>query len=206
VTSGSSDLTQCKGSLTNDGGSNTIDGLVQGTGYTLAEDTLGGYWQSPPAIACKVDGSSTSYPGTGFPVVAAGTTRCKITNTAMAIPTKVTEHSATTKLQDSITITGLLRAAGETAMTVTFKLYSDSGCETEVGGAGDKLANAGIALYLASGSATSGTASTVNSILVNNGTYYWRVAFSGNNYNDAFTTSCAGEVTTVSVTTSGTGS
>ena len=48
---------------------------------------------------------------------------------------------------------------------------------------------------------TSGAAQTATGISVSNsGTYYWRATFSGNNFNEGFTTPCGSEITQVTFT------
>jgi hypothetical protein len=185
--------------------SGSIAGVIPGT-YSLAEDAAGGDWLTP-TIVCTVPGDPNSpYTGTSFPVSVGVTTSCVITNPAKFSPTGATLQSSATRLSDYIEVSGILRASDETAMKVTFKLYNDSGCTNEVGTGPDIIANTNISLTFDNASDTSGIASTGASILVVNGTYHWRVTFSGNNYNNGFTTSCAGEVTTVSVLNSGSGS
>jgi hypothetical protein len=204
-TSGSSQAT-CASTLTSDGDFDVIDGLVAGTDFSLTEGTLASGW-SQVSIVCIFDSDTANpYTGTNFKVGVSETTTCTINNLLQGTPTAATVQGHTVRLTDSITVSGILRAAGETALTVTFRLYSDNACATEVGSATEKAANAGIALTLASGSATTGSAQTGSSILVTNGTYHWKVTFSGNNYNAGFTTSCSGEVTTVSLTDTGSGS
>lgn len=205
ATSGVSQAT-CQNSLASDGDFDVIEGLVAGTDYQLTEGTLASGW-SQVSIVCVFDSDTANpYTGANFKVGVSETTTCTINNLFQGTPTAVTVQGHTVRLTDSITVSGILRAVGETAMTVTFHLYSDAACGTEVGSATEKAANAGIALTLASGSATVGTAQTGSSIQVTNGTYHWRVTFSGNNYNAGFTTSCNGEVTTVSLTDTGSGS
>jgi hypothetical protein len=210
-TTSGADKTKCQGTLTSDGDSDTIDNVIAGTTYTLVEGSPGaGY--STPSISCVV-GTDTAnpYPGTAFTVTVSETTTCTITNTFVAQPTAATVQGATTRLTDSVTITGILRTTGDAAnFKVDFKLYSSNTCSaaSEVGSAAEKAANTDIAVSFDNASDTSGTATTGSSILVTNGTYYWRAFFKvgSNAYNNPAATSCGGEVTTVSVTHTGSGS
>jgi hypothetical protein len=71
---------------------------------------------------------------------------------------------------------------------VTFRLFSDSQCATQVGASEQATISA------------QGVATTVNGILVTGtgaASYYWRAAYSGDLFNNAFTTSCGSEITTV---------
>ena len=70
---------------------------------------------------------------------------------------------------------------------VIFRLYSDAGCSTEVGSETVDL---------------SGTsAATTDGVDVTDaGTYYWTAEYTGDQYNNGFTTPCGSEVTTVGAT------
>ena len=109
---------------------------------------------------------------------------CTITNTdAKATPAGSTVQRAI--LHDTLNVTGI-RPGGTGTLTATFRLYSDVACSVQVGS--DETVNVSAA----------GVATTVNGILVSaNGQFRWRVSFSGNSFNEPFTTSCGSEITTV---------
>jgi hypothetical protein len=72
---------------------------------------------------------------------------------------------------------------------VTFRLYSDNTCTTQLGS--DETVMVSI-------SGSTGTASTADGVLVTApGTYYWRAEYSGDAFNEGFTTACGSETTTV---------
>ncbi len=77
------------------------------------------------------------------------------------------------------------------AATVTFRLYADAACSTLVGAEGP------VAISL---SGTTGTATTVNGILVSASAttvYYWTAEYTGDQFNSGFTTACGSETVTV---------
>jgi hypothetical protein len=92
-------------------------------------------------------------------------------------------------LHDTITITGIRAGAPDAAgARVTFRLYSDAACTTQVGAAELAAINA------------QGVATTVSGVLVfgtGTASYYWTAAYSGDRYNNPFTTACGSEITTV---------
>jgi hypothetical protein len=184
--------------LTHDGDSRTHTDLIGGTNYTLTENTaaMGPQW-TLVSIVCTVPGSSTQYPGTGFPVVTSQVTSCIITNKFVkSTPGQFTVQTAKALLWDSITITGISPTTNP-ATSVTFRLYSDSSCTTQIGG--------DIAATIAySNGGTRGDASTLNSsngIPVQGGTTsYWRITYPGDGLNNGFTTPCGQESTAVTFT------
>ena len=129
--------------------------------------------------------------------IALGQTKtCTITNDdTKASPDGVTVQRAI--LHDRLTMTGIRRGSGEGALSVTFKLYSDSGCNTQVGSEGP----VNFVFDAPTGTSTSGSAQTSTGISVSaTGTFYWVATFSGNNFNNAFTTKCGSEITEVKFT------
>jgi Prealbumin-like fold domain len=117
--------------------------------------------------------------------IANGETKtCTITNNdKKASPTGGTIESW--RLYDSISIAGI-RSGAATAASVTFRLYSDPACGTQVGS--DEVDT----------TIVGGAASTPNGIAVTaSGTYYWRAQYSGDEYNNGFTTACGAEITQI---------
>ncbi len=153
---------------------------VDAGSYSVVEDGL------PISGYTTTYGNSLNSAGncTDLVVPLGGTVTCTITNNdAKASPSGTTSQKWT--LHDELTISGL-RAGGSPAASVTFSLYSDDSCSTLVNSEQDTTIFAGVA-------------STTTGITVDDsGTYYWRVHYSGDSYNDAFTTACGDEVTQIS--------
>ena len=77
-------------------------------------------------------------------------------------------------------------AGNQSAARVTFRLYSDATCTTQVGTDQVETINA------------SGNAATTTGIAVTaTGRYYWRAQYSGDAFNNGFTTACGDEVTQI---------
>ena len=120
-------------------------------------------------------------------VIANGETKqCTITND----DTKASPSGTTTQrwvLHDTLGIVGLRAGAADAVdAEATFRLYSDAQCTAFVG---DETVD---------GSGTA--ASTVAGVGVNQpGDYFWRVQYSGDQYNSGFTTACGDEVTQIFV-------
>ena len=120
-------------------------------------------------------------------VIANGETKeCTITND----DTKASPSGTTTQrwvLHDTLGVVGLRAGAEDAAdADATFRLYADAQCATLVGSE----------VVGVSGSA----ASTVEGIGVDDpGDYFWRVQYSGDQFNNGFTTACGDEVTQIYV-------
>jgi hypothetical protein len=91
-------------------------------------------------------------------------------------------------LHDSLEITGIRHGAldpAEAGATVTFRLYADDGCETQIGD--DEVV-----------SITDSAAETVDGVEVTEtGFYFWTAQYSGDQFNNGFTTTCGDEVTQI---------
>ncbi len=152
-------------------GKNTL-GVNAGT-YSVAEPAVAGY--------------STTYSTDCTNVVIAngGSATCTITNDDQkAQPTGTTVQSWV--LHDKLTIIGSREGSPLPAASVTFKLYSDSDCEDQVGTS-----------ETVSVSAT-GIAQTQTGVMVTaTGFYYWMASYSGDHYNEAFDTVCGDEITQI---------
>ncbi|HEY3163726.1 MAG TPA: hypothetical protein VGJ71_05165 [Candidatus Limnocylindrales bacterium] len=159
------------------------------TTYTLSESTLLGY-----------TGSDWSCSGTGvhwsaltpnevtLDEGAAGT--CGITNS----DSKNDPNGETTMswvVQDSASYTIRAGAADAASATIEFKLYSDALCATQVG------TTHSVVVTISGGGATA-AASDTTGYAVGVGTYRWRTFYSGDNFNNAASTACGSEVTTIS--------
>ncbi|CAN7321457.1 hypothetical protein LJR027_001623 [Terrabacter sp. LjRoot27] len=154
-------------------GKNTLTPVNAGT-YTVTEPAVTGYTSDASDCASVV-------------VTNGGTGECTIFNN----DTKASPTGSTTQrwvLRDTLNISGLRTGAPDAATSVTFKLYSNATCTTQVGSN-------------ETGTLTGSTATTVNGVAVSSpGTYYWTVAYPGDSYNNAFTTACGSETTTISRT------
>jgi hypothetical protein len=167
------------GGFTDAGNSTTYHNVVAAVQYVLSESSVSGYdivnWScdagtfvAPNRITLALNQQAT----------------CTVTNDDR----KATPGVSTTEraiLHDAATISGIRPGSPAPAATVTFRLYSNATCTTQIG----LDETVGI---------TNGSATTVNGVLVTApGTYYWRAFYSGDAYNAAFATTCGSEVTTV---------
>jgi Glycoside-hydrolase family GH114/Carboxypeptidase regulatory-like domain len=97
-----------------------------------------------------------------------------------------------TQVTDSATLSGT--NAGEATGTVTYRVYSNSTCSTEVGSANQvSIATAGVM-------PGSGPVS-----LTTSGVYYWQATYSGDSNNESSTSQCGSEVEGVAVSPASTG-
>ena len=96
-------------------------------------------------------------------------------------------------LHDSASYVIRTGASDASSATITFRLYSDASCATEVILGGEErpvtLNEAG----------TEASASTVTGYpTTTTGTWYWRTFYSGDAFNNAASTACDLEITTIS--------
>jgi hypothetical protein len=173
-------------SLTGDTGSHNVTAGVQ---YTLSESGPTGY-TAGTAWSCTGTGGTFASPDKITLALGAAVT-CSITNNDNpASPGGTTAQSYV--LFDSLTMSGL-RTGAATPGTLTFKLWlvNTAGvCSSQVGSSvpvNDIIAN--IKYTMATGiSVTTAT------------TYYWTVDYSGDEFNNPFSTTCGSESTTISKT------
>ena len=185
------------------GETQTHTDLKVGSNYTLVEATpLPSPYQLVSIICTDAAGAHNITAGGTYAVaVPSGTyqfTSCVITNRFVkASPSGTTAQSATVRLFDSISITGIAAGASDaSSATATFRLYSDNTCATQVGSSSVQ------SLTYANGGTTA-TADTLGGtgILVSAGaTYYWRVEYTGDALNNGFHTACGVETTGVTIT------
>lgn len=189
-------------------GPDTYNNLIAGTDYRITETVPTGW--SFVKVECSIDGGTkttfNANPAASITVESGKTTTCTIYNSLnIASPAAATQPLSSTFLKDFISVTGILRGATETSMSVTFRLYGSlADCQNDT----NRLLTETINLTLAAGAttATATTGGTTNGYLVSNGTYYWWARFSGNNLNNPATKDCGSESTTVLVTHSPSGS
>jgi hypothetical protein len=188
--------TQCVATLTSDGDSDTIDGLLGGTAYSLTENPGSGFTLT--SISCKL--GTTTYTGAAFPVEPGQTTACLITNTVVkATPAQNTVQAGWATIADQINLSDIKAHASNTGVSVTFRLYSDSACTTQVGS--DMTRALTYTAADANGKRTATANTTSTPVSINQGTvYYWKVTYPGDDLNNGFTTSCGQETATVSFT------
>ena len=168
------------GGFTDAGNSTTFHAVKAGVQYTLSESTVAGY----DLVGWSCTGGSIVAPNK----VTLGLNQ-QVTCTVTNDDRKATPGATTTEravLHDAASIAGIRPGAPGPAATVTFRLYSDAACATQVG------------VDETVGISPGGVATTVNGVLVNaSGTYRWRAFYSGDAFNAAFSTACGSEVTTV---------
>jgi hypothetical protein len=194
-TSINSSIKGCTGSPTCAGPTNTHGDLIAGTNYTLTETTV----PSPYALVSIVcGGTDVTAAGSKFSIPESGTVACTITNQVpKSLPAGTTAQAGRAQLFDDISITGIQAGASDAASaTATFKLYSDNTCSTVVGTFGPVSLSYNAAGTTASASTLSGSGISINA----GTTYYWRVTYSGDAFNTAFTTGCGTETGTVTFT------
>ena len=180
-TSGAWQLTASGGGgFTDAGNSVTFHAVTAGVQYALSESSVSGY----DFVSWSCDGGTFVAPNK----VTLGLNQqvtCTVTNDdRKATPGVTTVERAV--LHDAAAVGGIRPGAPAPAATVTFRLYSNAACTTQVG------------IDETVGISASGQATTVNGVLVTTpGTYYWRAFYSGDAFNAAFATACGSEVTTV---------
>jgi hypothetical protein len=180
-------------SPTNLSGTTPVD---SGTSFKADTYTLGesggpsGY--TAGAWSCVLTGTATPVTVTDSKVVVGlgQDITCTINND----DTKATPSGATAMswvLHDKLTITGIRPGSPSPAATVTFELYKDD----DTCGSSSKVGSE------ASVEIISGVAQTSTGIAVSQtGTYYWKAIYTGDQYNNGFTTPCGYEVTTIGAT------
>ena len=110
-----------------------------------------------------------------------------------AIATQATNATVGSPIGDTATVTGLVNpVAGAGAGTVTFRLYSDAACSSEIFVSSNRPLNLN--------SPTSGTATSVTFTPVDTGQYFWRAFYSGDANNLPVSGACGAVGETSSVT------
>ena len=181
ATAGSWQLTASgSGGFTDAGNSTVFHAVKAGVQYALSESSVSGY----DFVSWSCNGGTFVAPDK----VTLGLNQqvtCTVTNDdRKATPSVSTVDRAV--LHDAATVSGIRPGAPGAAATVTFRLYSNAACSTQVGS--DETVGIG----------AGGQATTVNGVLVTTpGTYYWRAFYSGDAFNAAFATACGSEVMTV---------
>ena len=185
------------------GETQTHDDLITGSNYTLVENTpLPTPYQLVSIICTDATGAHNITAGGTYAVSVPNgnftATTCVITNQFVrTTPSLATTQSARVFLLDSVNITGLTGGALNQPTSATFNLY-DNACTTLLGTA------TGTLVYANGGTTATASMSATNAILVNvpagGATFRWRVTYPGDTFNNAVTTPCTLESTTVVIT------
>jgi hypothetical protein len=151
--------------------------------YALSESSVAGY-----SVETTWSCTGGTQNGSSITVPIGGSATCTIVNKdSKASPSGGTSQRAL--LFDKMTVTGIRAGAPDAANArVTFRLFSDNACSVPVGASEAATINA------------QGVATTVNGVAVTGtgtATYYWTAAYTGDQYNNAFTSNCGSETTTV---------
>jgi len=167
------------GGFTDAGNSTVFHAVTAGAQYTLSESSVSGY----DFASWSCDGGTFVAPNK----VTLGLNQqvtCTVTNDdRKATPGVNTVERAV--LHDAATVSDIRPGAPGPPATVTFRLYSDAACSSQVG------SDETVGIF-------GGQATTVNGVLVTTpGTYRWRAFYSGDSFNEPFATACGSEVTTV---------
>jgi prealbumin domain-containing protein len=170
--------------ITDDGGDVAATAAKSNLVYTLSESTVAGYsagtWSCTGTGLKAFDATAKTVELNEGAVVS-----CAITNTdSKASPSGTTvQHWV---LHDTLTIAGIRHGAlDEGDADVTFRLYSDTTCTEQVGE--DEVV--GI---------VGGVAATVDGVtVIATGEYRWRASYSGDSFNNEFTTPCGSEITQI---------
>ncbi len=103
-------------------------------------------------------------------------------------------------LQDSVTITGIRPLAGSEAK-VTFTLFKDANCRDpwRVPGSANSAYSETVPITYEGTTGKAATAAGYGTLVP--GKFYWQASYSGDAYNQAFTTACGHELTVIDATT-----
>jgi len=171
LSAGSNDVT---------GSETAVEVTDQAGTYALSETSVNGYTNT--SITCD---DNVGVEVTSVTIGLGETKTCTFVNDDdKAAPSGETIQSWV--LHDSITITGIRPNSPAPAASVTFTLYGNDACTgPAVGSETDNTIEGGVA-------------STTNGIAVSDtGFYYWIVTYSGDQYNEGFSTTCGDEVTQI---------
>lgn len=175
-----------------------LEAIPTGWSLTAAGCTIEGNGAVGTPDTLPIVGSATATGGVQDIIIKSGlTTTCAFTNEeGKKTPTISTTQSSVTKLSDSASISGL-KTGGGTA-SATFRLYDTlAHCQAWGTGTGSGLVAGSEESVNISDTLTSATPAMTTAVTVGNGTYYWGVKYSGNNFNND-KTDCS-ESTVVSV-------
>lgn len=166
-------------------GEQNVDANVQ---YSLSESaTPTGY----TASTWSCSGGGTFVSPDKITLALGDDVTCQITND----DTKNTPTGSTLMswvLHDSATFAIRAGASDAASAQITFRIYSDDQCAIQLG------SDESVAVTL-NGPGTEASASTATGYATSStGTYYWRAFYGGDDFNNAASTSCGSEITTIS--------
>jgi len=171
--------------ITDLGGDVPATGAKSNMEYTLTETALPGYEGRAWTCSDNASPDRFSLAGNVVTLFEGAVVTCSIINDdSPASPTGSTvQHWV---LHDTLTISGI-RPGGDpdNLATVTFRLFSDDECGTLVGARTVGISAGGVA------------ATSVGVTVYETGLYYWTAAYSGDAYNNDFTTDCGEEITQI---------
>jgi hypothetical protein len=175
--------------ITDAGGDVPATAGLSNTVYTLSETSVTGY--TGGTWVCTGTGVHQDANDATLVTLDEGAVgSCAITNSdSKNNPSGNTTMAWT--VQDSASYTIRAGASDASSATITFRLYSDQTCGTQVGS--DEVIDVTI-----DGAGTHASADTVSGQDVGVGTYYWRSFYSGDSNNNSADTACGTEVTTIS--------
>jgi len=193
----------------------TISDLLEAdTHWTLTEPTVDSKFALDSIDCTDSDGGTYHLYGSStttvsaFKVIAGATTACVIVNKLVkTTPEAATAQTGFAQIKDAITLTKLTPDASDKGdARVTFALYSANTC-IDPKPADNVLGNRvyisdPIALtYSNQNQTATATMLDANAKSIAPGiTYYWRVTYTGDVFNNSFTTSCNSETGSVSFT------
>jgi hypothetical protein len=170
------------------GGTRDYGDTVPPGDYTVTESTVPSGW-TLKKLECTATGSGTSASTSLATATASitmapqGVVECTYTNHTNVSPSIATSLSDSTvsvgdAVHDSATLTGATADAGG---TVTYTVYSDNTCSTQVADGGTKTV-------------TNGNVPDSNPVTFDNaGTFYWQAVYSGDANNNGATSDCTSE-------------
>lgn len=182
--------------------------LIPGANYTLVEATPPTPYQLRTIVCTDATGSRTLFDSSGGPTVStysvsipSGTfqfTECVITNQFVRTsPTATTAQIVQVRLSDTLSLTGIVPNASDRPTSVIFRLYNDVGCGSQVGND-----VSGTLTYNGAGTTATANMGTTTILVPNSSTgttWFWRVFYAGDSFNNPVTTGCGAETTTVTV-------
>src|SRR6266487_4588990 len=170
------------------GGTRDYGDTVPPGDYTVTESTVPSGW-TLKKLECTATGSGTSASTSLATATASitmapqGVVDCTYTNHTNVSPSIATSLSDSTvsvgdAVHDSATLTGATADAGG---TVTYTVYSDNTCSTQVADGGTKTV-------------TNGNVPDSDPVTFNNaGTFFWQAVYSGDANNNGATSDCTSE-------------
>ncbi len=171
-------------------GTVTVSGGVVPPSSSVALTSPGTYYWQASYSGDSTNAPSTSTCGSEVETVTSVTSPVTVTTSLSGGGQSGSSISvpANTGVTDTATLSGT--NASSAGGTVTYNVYSDSGCTKQLSGAQVTMA------------VTSGVVPPSNPVALATGTYYWQASYSGDSTNAPSTSTCGSEVETVTGATS----